>query len=87
MPRWTEKNWKFKNKHLCTYYCAEVFYMSYQGKTTLEDVLNNDARAYQYYYDLPPRVQTLLQMKDINSFAQLQQEVAEMEQKRRPDVV
>ncbi|MBR5572584.1 MAG: hypothetical protein IKV99_08120 [Oscillospiraceae bacterium] len=61
--------------------------MSYQGKTTLEDVLNNDARAYQYYYDLPPRVQTLLQMKDISSFAQLQQEVAEMEQKRRPDVV
>lgn len=61
--------------------------MSYQGKTALEDVLNNDARAYQYYYDLPPRMQTLLQMKDIQSFAQLQQEVAQIEEKSRPDIL
>ncbi len=61
--------------------------MSYQGKTTLEDVLNNDARAYQYYYDLSPRVQTLLQMKDISSFAEMEQAVEEMQQKSKIDVV
>ena len=38
---------------------------------SLEDLINNDARAYQFYFDQTPRVQTLLQMKDIRSFAEM----------------
>ena len=47
----------------------EVFFMSQNH--SLEDLINNDARAYQFYFDQTPRVQTLLQMKDIRSFAEM----------------
>ena len=45
---------------------------------SLEDLINNDARAYQFYFDQTPRVQTLLQMKDIRSFAEMAKAVDEI---------
>ena len=63
----------------------EVFFMS--ENHSLEDLINNDARAYQFYFDQTPRVQTLLQMKDIRSFAEMAKAVDEIAEKQRIDVV
>ena len=54
---------------------------------SLEDLINNDARAYQFYFDQPPRVQPLLQMKDIRSFAEMAKAVDEINLNSRIDVV
>lgn len=58
-----------------------------EREVSLEDLLNNDARAYQFYFDQPPRVQTLLQMKEIHSFAEMAKAVDEIADKQRIDVV
>ena len=63
----------------------EVFFMS--ENHSLEDLINNDARAYQFYFDQTPRVQTLLQMKDIHSFAEMAKAVDEINLNSRIDVV
>ena len=54
---------------------------------SLEDLINNDARAYQFYFDQTPRMQTLLQMKDIRSFAEMAKAVDEINLNSRIDVV
>ena len=45
---------------------------------TLTDLLNNDPAAYEYFYGLPPEMQTALQQQGgIRSLSQLRQAAAD----------
>lgn len=52
---------------------------------TLTDLLNNEAAAYEYFYALPPDMQTRLQQKrNIRDLRQLKQAAADMAAHDRP---
>ena len=52
---------------------------------TLTDLLNNDPAAYEYFYALPPEMQTALQQHGgIRSLSQLRQAAADEQIQRRP---
>ena len=52
---------------------------------TLTDLLNNDPAAYEYFYALPPEMQTALQQHGgIRSLSQLRQAAADEQLQRRP---
>ena len=50
----------------------------------LTDLLNSNATAYEYFYALPPQMQTLLRCRDIRSFPELKQAAAEIDLNWRP---
>ena len=52
---------------------------------TLTDLLNNDPAAYEYFYALPPEMQTALQQHGrIRSLSQLRQAAPDEQLQRRP---
>lgn len=52
---------------------------------TLTDLLNNEAAAYDYFYALPPEMQTRLQQRrDIRDLRQLKQAAADIQTNSRP---
>lgn len=54
---------------------------------TLTDLLNNEERAYEYFYALPPSMQTTLRQRgDICSLAQLRAAVADAKMMHRPQI-
>ena len=57
----------------------------YKYYETLTDLLNNDPAAYEYFYGLPPEMQTALQQQGgIRSLSQLRQAAADEQLQRRP---
>ncbi len=52
----------------------------------LTDLLNCDAQSNQYFYQLTPRMQTLLQDRDIRCFDELKQAVEDVLLDERPRV-
>lgn len=54
---------------------------------TLNDLLNNEERAYEYFYTLPPHMQTALRQRgDIRSLSQLRAAAADAKMLDRPQV-
>lgn len=54
---------------------------------TLTDLLNNEAGAYEYFYALPPQMQTALRQRgDICSLSQLRAAAADAKALHRPPV-
>ena len=43
---------------------------------SLTDLLNQDGRAYEYFYSLSPEIQTALQAQPVHTFAQLRDAAA-----------
>ena len=51
---------------------------------TLTDLLNNDTAAYNYFYELSPQTQALLQQRDIRCIDELRQAAVDVDMEQRP---